>query len=95
MKNKVNWLLLSTALVLAACVPVKDTTLPGEPEEVAARNIYTCKSKLDPKLDFKYDPKKATVWHSEQYNVNVYSIVTVDGKHISLNSLELQNYTCF
>jgi hypothetical protein len=80
--------LLSIAFValLAACsVPVKDTIPPDA--------IY-CRSKQDSSLDFIYEPKNATQWHSEEYKVDIYLIDTVDGKQIALNSLELENYIC-
>lgn len=80
--------LFSIVLValLAACSPPVKPQLPP--------NAITCHSKQDKSLDFTYLPENATVWHSEDYKVDIYLIDTVDGKQVALNSLELENYTC-
>lgn len=78
-------LTLTLVALLAACsAPVKQ--LPPD--------AITCHNKQDSRLDFTYQPQNATQWHSEDYNVDIYLIDTVDGKQIAINSLELENYTC-
>ena len=88
MKLKYNIVLSGLVLLLAACSPPKAEQPPKFPPTIV------CIHKYDSQLDFEYDPKKATQWHSSNYNVNVYLIDTIDGKQIAINSLELENYTC-
>ncbi len=82
-----NKLLAFTLLaLLTAC------SNPVKPELPA--DAITCHNKQDKRLDFTYQPKNATQWHSDDYKVDIYLIDTVNGKQIAINSLELENYTC-
>lgn len=77
---------IALVALLAACsAPVKPE-LPSD--------AITCHNKQDSSLDFTYQPKNVTQWHSLDYEVDIYLIDTVDGQQIAINSLELENYTC-
>lgn len=66
---------------------------PGLIQETVTGQI-TCVNLQDKRLNFSYLPQNVSQWHSDTFNVNVYTIRTIDGKHLTLNSLELENYTC-
>lgn len=79
-------LALLFALALAACASTPQTPQPDY--------AVTCVNKQDTSLNFTYEPSKAVQWYSTEYQVNVYQITTVEGKRITVNTLELENYTC-
>lgn len=82
-----NLLSIAFVALLAACsIPVKDT--------ISSPDAIYCRSKQDSSMDFIYEPKNTTQWHSEEYKIDIYLINTVNGKQIALNSLELENYIC-
>ncbi len=87
---------LTLALMgLVACTSVPKIDLTDRvPPETTTDGVVTCVNHQDKKLDFSYRPSKTPQWYSDQYNVYVYLIDTLEGDQIAINSLELENYTC-